>query len=231
MFFDAGSDFRDEIRFNTAGSLTQIFWRIVEVTTAKADSAASKLDFVSPQLAAALSHPTRVGVMSILVEGPASPRQLAAEIGEPLNNVTYHVNQLRQLGCIELDRTERRAGGRVIEHFYRASQRAYFDDDAWATLGDRERLGVIWSIVRMIAKDITTAMTSGTFFADYDIHISRSPMSVDDEGWDEIADLLNRTTKELFEIEGRVEERCAEGAEASIHTKVEMLQFRSPQPR
>ena len=99
--------------------------------------------------------------MSILVEGPASPRQLAAEIGEPLNNVTYHVNQLRDLGCIELDRTEPRAGGRVIERFYRARQRAYFDDDAWAVLGDRERLGVIWSIVRLISKDLATAMVVG----------------------------------------------------------------------
>jgi DNA-binding transcriptional ArsR family regulator len=204
----------------------------VEAAAVKTDSVAPRVDFVSPQLAAALSHPTRVSVMSVLVEGPASPRQLAAEIGEPLNNVTYHVNQLRQLGCIELDHTERRGGGRVLEHFYRASRRAYFDDDAWEVLGDRERLGVIWSIVRMIAKDITTAMAGGTFFTDYDIHISRSPMTVDAEGWDEIAELLNRTTKELFQIEERVAERCADGAaEPAIHAKVEMLQFRSPHPR
>ena len=200
-------------------------------TDALGETGTVKVDLVSPQLAAALAHPTRVSVMSILVEGPASPRQLAAEIGEPLNNVTYHIKQLRDLGCIELDRTEPRGGGRVIERFYRASQRAYFDDDAWEVLGDRERLGVIWSVVRMIAKDITTAMTSGTFFEDYDTHISRSPMTVDGEGWREIAELLNRTTKELFEIEARVENRCAEGAEADIHAKVEMLQFRSPESR
>ena len=209
----------------------------MEATAVKAEAAApqgaatAKVELVSPQLAAALAHPTRVSVMSILVEGPASPRQLAEEIGEPLNNVTYHIKQLRDLGCIELDRVEQRGGGRVLERFYRATQRAYFDDDAWEVLGDRERLGVIWSVVRMIAKDITTAMASGTFFEDYDTHISRSPMSVDKEGWGEIAELLNRTTKELFEIEERVEERCADGGEADIHAKVEMLQFRSPAPR
>ncbi|MBS1860118.1 MAG: helix-turn-helix transcriptional regulator [Actinobacteria bacterium] len=209
----------------------------MEATAVKPDRAASqgngtsKVDFVSPQLAAALSHPTRVSVMSILVEGPASPRQLAAEIGEPLNNVTYHVKQLRDLGCIELDRVEQRGGGRVLERFYRARQRAYFDDDAWEVLGDRERLGVIWSIVRLISKDLATAMSSGTFFEDYDTHLTRSPMTVDREGWGEIAALLNRTTKELFEIEKRVEGRSAEGADASIHAKVQILQFRSPEPR
>jgi DNA-binding transcriptional ArsR family regulator len=191
------------------------------------------VDFVSPQLAAALAHPTRVGVMSILVEGPASPRQMAEAIDEPLNNVTYHVKQLRDLGCIELDRVERRGGGRVFERFYRASQRAYFDDDAWEVLDDGERLGVLWSILRLMSKDISNAMTAGTFFGeDYDIHATRSPMTVDKEGWKEVAELVNQTTKGLFEIERKVEKRHAEGGEEpAIHTKVEMLQFRSPSPR
>jgi DNA-binding transcriptional ArsR family regulator len=203
----------------------------VSITAPKAGTAPQKLDFVSPQLAAALAHPTRVSVMSVLVSGPASPRQLAAEIGEPLNNVTYHVKQLRELGCIELDRTERRGGGRVLEHFYRSTQRAYFDEDAWEVLNEGERLDVLWSVIRMISKDIAVAMASGTFFEGYDAHLSRSPMTVDEEGWDEVADVLNRATQELFGIEERVAERCADGAEPSIHTKVEMLQFRSPGPR
>lgn len=192
---------------------------------------APRVDFVSPQLAAALAHPTRVAVMGALIEGPASPRQLAEAIDEPLNNVTYHVKQLRELGCIELERVERRAGGRVLEHFYRATQRAYFDDDAWAILNNQERLGVLWSILRMMSKDITTAMTAGTFFGDeYDIHATRSPMKVDEKGWKEIGAILNRATKELFEVERRVDDRQAEGADPSIYAKVEMLQFRSPGP-
>jgi DNA-binding transcriptional ArsR family regulator len=203
----------------------------VEVTSIRVDSAAPKLDFVSPQLAAALSHPTRIGVMSALAEGPASPRQLAATIGEPLNNVTYHVNQLRDLGCIELDRIERRAGGRVLERFYRPIRRAYFDEEAWEALNEGERLGMTWSVLRLISKDITTAMTSGAFFDGYDANVTRSPMTVDDEGWDEITDLLSRATKELFEIEERVAERSEDGEEPSIHAKVEMLHFRSPRPR
>jgi len=239
MFSVGACAFSHGIRFNAGGSLTQIFWRGVEAAAVQTDSgtpvtqATPRADFVSPQLAAALSHPTRVALMGVLVEGPVSPREMAVAIDEPLNNVTYHVKQLRDLGCIELDRVERRAGGRVFERFYRASQRAYFDDDAWEVLDDKERLGVLWSIVRLMSKDITTALTAGTFFGeDYDIHLTRSPMTVDQDGWDEIAALVNRSTKELFEIEKRVEARQAEGgAEPEIHTKVQMLQFRSPGPR
>ena len=41
------------------------------------DSARASPDFVSPQLAAAMSHPTRVHAMSILRERTASPRQVS----------------------------------------------------------------------------------------------------------------------------------------------------------
>jgi hypothetical protein len=170
--------------------------------------------------------------MSILVEGPASPRQLAEAIDEPLNNVTYHVKQLLNLDCIELDHTEPRAGGRVIERFYRASQRAYFDDDAWEVLNASERLGLTWSILRLISKDISTAMAQGTFFDDYNANLTRSPVSVDADGWGEITDLISRATRELFEIEERVAERSGDsGQKPSIHAKVEILHFRSPAPR
>jgi DNA-binding MarR family transcriptional regulator len=215
------------ISFNAEESLTQLFSTSVQNTANQAETG-QRVDFISPRLAAAMSHPTRVYAMGILTERDASPRELAEDIGEPLNNVTYHVNQLRELGCIELVRTERARGGRVLEHFYRATQRPYFDDDAWEVLTEKERLGVIWSIAQMISKDITAAVASGTFFAEDDKHITRSPMRVDDAGWREISELLNRTAKELFEIEERVAERTAGGGSAAIDAKVEIIQFRSP---
>jgi DNA-binding transcriptional ArsR family regulator len=203
----------------------------VEAAVSSTDAVVPRVDLVDPRLAAAMSHPTRIGVMGVLVEGPASPRQLAAELGEPLSNVTYHVNQLRDLGCIELDRTERRAGGRVLERFYRAGHRVYFDDAAWGVLSDKQRLGVVWSTIGMISKDISAAIAAGTFFGDHCIQLCRTPMTLDEEGWQEVVELLSRATEELFEIEERVDERREEGATSpSIHTKVELMQFRSPPP-
>jgi DNA-binding transcriptional ArsR family regulator len=200
----------------------------VEGRTAKAGRAAARPDFVSPQLAAAMSHPTRVSAISILSERIASPREIATEIDEPLNNVTYHVNQLRELGCIELVRTEPVRGGRVTEHFYRASRRLYFDDDAWEVLSEKERNGVILAILKMVSKDIATAMAAGTFLRDGDAHTTRSRMPVDDEGWHEITRVIERATNELFEVEARVASRGAEGKPATINAKIDILQYRLP---
>ena len=199
----------------------------------RAERPREQADFVSPQLAAACRHPTRVARDEHAGRGPASPRQLAEAIDEPLNNVTYHVKQLRDLGCIELDRTERRAGGRVLERFYRATQRAYFDDDAWEVLSEKERLGVIWSI--------DAADLQGHRHGDDPRHLlrrrrrhtsRRSPMTVDQEGWDEITALLERATQ------GAVRDRKAGGGaprrgrrRARRSTpRSQMLQFRSPPP-
>jgi DNA-binding transcriptional ArsR family regulator len=187
-------------------------------------------DFVNPRLAAAMSHPTRIHTMCLLVERRASPREVAAELGERLNNVTYHVNQLVKLGCIELVGTSPAGGGRVVEHFYRASRRTYFDDDAWDELDAKAKIGVLNTIMRIISEDIAKAMGQGSFYSRDDLHVSRSPMTLDEDGWREVAELLNQTTKEMIEIEGRVADRCAGGEPPSIHTRVEILQFPAPPP-
>jgi hypothetical protein len=120
----------------------------------------------------------------------------------------------------------------VIESFYRATQRSYFDEEAWELLSDQERLGLAVTILRLMSKDISTAMTSGTFFDGYDANLTRSPMTVDAEGWDEITDLVGKAVEDLFAIEERVAERCEErGEKPTVHAKVQMLHFRSPAPR
>lgn len=192
------------------------------------DAGRKNPDFISPQLAAAMSHPTRVHAMCVLLERTASPRQVAEEIGERLNNVTYHLNQLRKLDCIELVRTERVRGGRVLEHFYRATQRLYFDEEAWQALDEKEQLDLVSVSLRIISQDITTAMAAGTFFGEDMANLCRTPMVVDHDGWREISELLERTTKELFDIEARVADRTAGGEPADIHARVQMLQFRAP---
>lgn len=183
---------------------------------------------MSPVLAVAMSHPTRLGALTILLEREATPREIAAELGETGSNVLYHLKVLVDLGCIELVKVEPAAGGRVVEHTYRALDRAYFDAEAWEQLGGKERLEVSVTLMRVISEDINIAMSKGTFFDPDDNHISRSPMRVDAEGWKEVTDYLDSTLSGLFEIQDRVDERC-EGEEGkTFPIKVEIIQFRSP---
>jgi DNA-binding transcriptional ArsR family regulator len=175
-----------------------------------------------------MAHPTRVRIVTVLNEREASPKELAAEIEESLNNVAYHVEILKNLGCIELVRTQPSGGGRVIEHFYRATQRSYFDADAWERLGDKERFAVSATLMRLASEDISEAIAKGTFTDPDDNHISRTPLVVDRPGWDEITSILDRALEELLAVPEAVLART-EGTEAeTMPIKVEIIQFRSP---
>src|SRR5215218_5342698 len=97
---------------------------------------------LSSILAKAMAHPTRVGAMTILLGRTATPTEIAAELREPVGNVSYHLDVLQRLNCIELVAVEPARGGRVVQHFYRAVDRAFLDAEAWEELGAKERLEV-----------------------------------------------------------------------------------------
>jgi DNA-binding transcriptional ArsR family regulator len=70
----------------------------------------------------ALNHPVRRQVMSMLDDGIASPKELAARLGLSIPSVSYHVGILRDLGLIKVVRETPRRG--AIERHYKAVQRS-----------------------------------------------------------------------------------------------------------
>jgi DNA-binding transcriptional ArsR family regulator len=185
---------------------------------------------VNPQLASAMTHPTRIRTLRVLTEREATPREIAAEIDEPLNNVAYHIKVLKKLGCIELVRVDQAHGGRVAEHVYKGSQRPYWDQADLEQLDEAGKLNVVYGILQHVSEDVATSMAHGTFFEHDDNHLSRMPMVVDQDGWDEVIELLDGTLDELMAIQERVNERGADGADTKL-AKVAILQFESPPPK
>jgi DNA-binding transcriptional ArsR family regulator len=184
---------------------------------------------VNQRLAAAMSHPTRSDAFTVLSDREASPKEIAAELGEPINNVTYHVKKLVEFGCVEAVRDVPVKGGRVVEHFYRASRAGWIDEEEWANLGPTERNAVSTTIMRAISSDLSEAMAAGTFFVTDDKHLSRTPMLVDEAGWDEVKLLLHETMTSLLDIRVRAAERSESSDEdETFPIKVDILQFRSP---
>jgi DNA-binding transcriptional ArsR family regulator len=191
---------------------------------------APKQTLLSDRMAAAVSHPTRLHAMIVFWEREASPREIAAELGEPLNNVTYHINQLRDLGWIELVAKRPARGGRVIEHFYKAVRNTLIEDTDLSHF-ERDQIHVIdMTIMRSMAKDIEQAMASGTFFAHDDNQLTRIPLDVDAQGWEETKEILDRALEELMQVKEAVLQRTADSGEETIPAKVEIIHFESPRP-
>jgi hypothetical protein len=187
-----------------------------------------KKDGVEQIVAKAFAHPLRVQILIILNERVASPNLLSQELEQSLNLVAYHVRVLEKYDCIELVDTKQRRG--ATEHFYRATRRQFLSDSEWARMPEALRPGLSGAMLKAVFDDIQEAVTSDTFDEVEDRHLSRTPMVVDKQGWDEVSSLLGATLDRVLEIQAEASERIANGDEPGMLAKVEMLHFKSPSP-
>jgi DNA-binding transcriptional ArsR family regulator len=178
---------------------------------------------ITQQLAKALAHPLRVRILSSLHKGISSPNQLSQELGEPLGNVSYHVKTLLEYDCVELVKTEPRRG--AVEHFYRATERAFFSDADWAKIPASARKGINGVALETIGQEATAAMIAGTIDARTDSHVSQAPLLLDEKGWKEIASLLGDTLNRAIEIQEEAASRLADEKSDPISSTLAILHF------
>jgi DNA-binding transcriptional ArsR family regulator len=181
---------------------------------------------ITQQLAKALAHPLRVKILTSLQKGISSPNQLSQELGEPLGNVSYHVKTLLEYDCVELVKTEPRRG--AVEHFYRATERTFFSDKDWKKIPASARKGITGSVLETVGQDATEALTAGTIDARPDSHVTRTPLTLDDEGWSDLASLLAETVEKALEIQAESQARLGDDKEDAIGTKLAILHFETP---
>jgi DNA-binding transcriptional ArsR family regulator len=179
-------------------------------------------------MAKALSHPLRVQILAILHKRIASPNEIAQQLGEGLSQVSYHVKVLREFNCIELVRTEPRRG--AVEHFYRATARAFLTDEDWDSLPESVRQGISVAVVQMVVEDVMEALGTDTFDSREDRHLSRTPLILDGKGWKDVASTLSDTLDRVLDIQVESASRLAKSREGGIPAKVEILHFESPEP-
>lgn len=185
---------------------------------------------VDETLVQAVAHPLRVQALSVLTERPASPKELAAELGSPVGNVSYHVRELEQVGLIELVDEKKRRG--AVEHFYRAIARPLLSADEWEQLSLDDRQGFSAWIIQLLLADASQALAAGTFDARSNRHLSRTPLLVDEKGWRELVEIQAAALKAVLEVQAASAARLntADGEEG-IATIAAMTFFEMPPKR
>lgn len=175
---------------------------------------------------AAVNHPLRVQIMGVLTTREASPVQLSRELGEEKGVVAYHCRKLEELRMIEIVH-ERPVRG-AIEHFYKASQRAWFDEEEWMQLDPQVRsVASAWTL-DVLGREASVALNAGTFDRRGDRHLSRVPMVLDEQGWRAVSELLDQTLDAVLEHQANAAERIASTGEVPIRAVVGMFGFEMP---
>lgn len=188
----------------------------------------NKKEGVEQVVAKAFAHPLRVQILIILNEKVASPNMLAQHLDQSLNLVAYHVRVLEKYDCIELVDTKQRRG--ATEHFYRATRRQFLTDNEWSRLPKGLRGGLSGAMLKPAFDDVEEALDADTFDELDDSHLSRTPMTVDKQGWKDAAEVLDGALERLLEIQGEASNRLAESGEEPIYSRALILHFKSPGP-
>lgn len=186
----------------------------------------NKQEGVEQIVAKAFAHPLRVQILIILNEKVASPNMLANQLDQSLNLVAYHVRVLEKYDCIELVDTKQRRG--ATEHFYRATRRQFLSDDQWSRMPANLRPGMAGAVLKSVFEDIEAASKAGTLDEVDDMHISRTPLVLDKEGWTDVSDTLKGALERILEIQAQASERLAKSDEPGVLAKVNLMHFKSP---
>jgi hypothetical protein len=193
----------------------------------------------SETICTVLKHPMRVRILEVLNEGPRSPSQFVEEglipkehfsnYQQALSLAAYHFRELEKEGCLEVIESIPRRG--AIEHVYRGmSPRVFFSDAEFEAmpLATRRQLSRI-SLQGLIAR-ADRAISTETFDARPDRHLTWVPMQLDERGWKEVIATLAATFGELTQIRHDAKDRLAASGEEVVPATVAMLGFESPPP-
>jgi DNA-binding transcriptional ArsR family regulator len=182
--------------------------------------------FIDRRLIKALGHPVREHILAVLNERVASGREIGEELGADVSSFYHHIELLEELGCIERVESRRRRG--ATEHFFRAKQTLFFDDEAWRELPKSFKDDFVASSLRFLIDDVTRALGEGTFNARDDRHASWTPVSLDAQGWNEVMDLMDQALARVGAIREAATLRLARDASPQINVTVGLLAFETP---
>jgi DNA-binding transcriptional ArsR family regulator len=178
-------------------------------------------DINDPRLVKALAHPIRVRVLGLLEGRTLTPKQIALELGLPLENVSYHVRMLAKFGLIEL--RHRRMSRGAVEHHYRTKSRPRITAKAWEGLPEIVKEALMGAILQQVVELASDALGKEGFSRP-DSHLSRRPVVVDEEGFAEVSRIVSRALDEISEVEKEAAKRLrSDGHEGVPAVVVAML--------
>lgn len=183
-------------------------------------------EIVDQRLAKALAHPMRVEILAMLSHRSISPVEFSRETGESLSDASYHFRKLEELECAEIVRTVPVRGS--TQHFYRGTKRPLLVEGDWKQLPPAIRSGVTGTVLQTFVDRAAEAITTGTFDSRDDSHLSWTPVALDEEGWSELAQLLESTLASATEVEVKAAQRLAKGGGEPINATFALASFESP---
>jgi hypothetical protein len=191
---------------------------------------------MEPSLCQPLKHPIRARILEVANERPISPsvfvrlglvpREFYKGYQQALSMVSHHFTQLREEGCLKLIEMNARRG--ASEHVYEGTSRVFFSDTEFEDLPFEIRKGLSKAALQGVVARSDGAIRSGSFDSRTDRHLTWRAFRSDEQGWQEMTDILADAFHKLEAARKAAENRLAEQEEEGFPATYAMLGFESP---
>jgi DNA-binding transcriptional ArsR family regulator len=167
-----------------------------------------RTEAIDPRLVRSVAHPLRIKILEALTDHVASPNAIADRLETDLSGVAYHTRELDRLGALELVDTGQVRG--AIEHFYKATPRAFVGDPRWRKVPPSLLSGVSAATLQTFLDKAVAALEAGTLDGRGDTVFRWMPLSLDEAGWKEIVAIMEEATKLMLAAHLRSQDRLGE---------------------
>jgi DNA-binding transcriptional ArsR family regulator len=173
---------------------------------------------VSARLWHAVADPARVRIIAALRSGPLTPDSLASRTGLSRASIASHVRALENAGFVQVTRE----GSRV--RYYELATSPRFSDEAWEALpAPVRRAAAAAGLVAMNAAACAAVDAGG--FDRADMHLTRSPLMLDETAWKRISQRLLDLLDSFETEQAAAAERLAEGGDDPVDATAIMMLF------
>lgn len=171
----------------------------------------------------------RLRIVTELYAREMSPKQFHEEFGGgSLPRVIRSFNKLAEHGWLSLTRTEGPGGKRhgAVEHFYRATELAFCDQETWALMPYSIRVAFSWNSFKEIAARLRKAMEAEAF--DPSRNLTFTTLRLDQLGWEQVIEAISTQFELLFEEQTNARLRMCHSDEQPIRASVIQIAFEAP---
>jgi DNA-binding transcriptional ArsR family regulator len=173
----------------------------------------------------------RLKIVAELYMRPMSPKQFFEEFGGgSASRVAQHFKKLVETGWLRYVRSEGPGGKRFggIEHFYRATEPAFFDAASWALVPYSMRVASSWSLFNQIALALRQTLEASNCDTYRKCDLSCTRLSLDQVGWERMIEAVDSYFLSTFEEQEDARLRVRASGEELIRTDVLLMAFESP---
>ncbi len=162
------------------------------------EEASEAVNGLDKALVDTVGHEVGYSIYRVLTERPASATEVAALLSQPRSTVGDQLRKLIDSGLVECTGEETRRG--TTERFYRAASSRWLDDDVTAKLDPRQKRRTALRVAREAAVDMSLALQSDLLDKRDDWCVGSSRITVDSQGWRELAEIHRHALEEVERV-------------------------------